>query len=193
MTKQPVIATDVAAASSSLAEEHRQRLLLRARGGRPLTPDDVVAVTQRVELTPTVLAEVRDFLKENQIPFDDQDELVGSELNGQGVPTVKRVRGRRDPSRMAAAAMARASGSADPVKMYLKEIGKVPLLSAEEEVVLAKRIEVGAAAATESAELLTDGRWDGIPMEQRRSLRRSARDGDRARQELTSANLRLVV
>ena len=193
MTKQPVIATDVAAASSSLAEEHRQRLLLRARGGRPLTPDDVVAVMQRVELTPTVLAEVRDFLKENQIPFDDQDELVGSELNGQGVPTVKRVRGRRDPSRMAAAAMARASGSADPVKMYLKEIGKVPLLSAEEEVVLAKRIEVGAAAATESAELLTDGRWDGIPMEQRRSLRRSARDGDRARQELTSANLRLVV
>ena len=193
MTKQPVIATDVAAASSSLAEEHRQRLLLRARGGRPLTPDDVVAVMQRVELTPTVLAEVRDFLKENQIPFDDQDELVGSELNGHGVPTVKRVRNRRDPTRMAAAAMARASGSADPVKMYLKEIGKVPLLSAEEEVVLAKRIEVGAAAATESAELLTDGRWDGIPMEQRRSLRRSARDGDRARQELTSANLRLVV
>ena len=49
-----------------------------------------------------------------------------------------------DPARVAAAAMARASASSDPVKMYLKEIGKVPLLTAEEEVELAKRIDAGA-------------------------------------------------
>ncbi|MCP3989989.1 MAG: RNA polymerase sigma factor RpoD [Actinomycetia bacterium] len=149
---------------------------------------------QRVELTPTVLAEVRHFLAENEIPFDDQSEIQpdvnGHEPAGSGS---KRVRPRRDPARMAAAAMARASGSADPVKMYLKEIGKVPLLTAEEEVQLAKRIESGAEASAESAALLTSGTWESLAPEKRRALRRSSRDGDRARQELTSANLRLVV
>jgi RNA polymerase primary sigma factor len=195
VTEQPVIATEeVVAASFTLADEHRQRLLLRARGGRPLTPDDVVAVMQRVELTPVVLAEVRHFLEENQIPFDDQQEAK-HESNGQGNGGLgaKRMGRRRDPARMAAAAMARASGSADPVKMYLKEIGKVALLSAEEEVELARRIEAGAEASAESAALLTSGAWAGLTPEKRRALRRAARDGDRARQELTSANLRLVV
>ncbi len=195
MTEQPVVATDdVVETCSSLAEEHRQRLLLRARGGRPLTPDDVVAVMQRVELTPGDLAEVRDFLAENQIPFDEQSEAQ-TDTNGHDSagPGSRRMRPRRDPARMAAAAMARASGSADPVKMYLKEIGKVPLLTAEEEVQLAKRIEAGAEASTESAALLTGGTWERVATEKRRALRRSSRDGDRARQELTSANLRLVV
>ena len=193
MTKPPVIATEeVVATGSSLVEEHRQRLLLRARAGRPLTPDDVVEVMARVELTPTVLAEVRDFLQENQIPFDDGEEQATG-LNGHESRASTRSRARRDPARMAAAAMARASGSADPVKMYLKEIGKVPLLSAEEEVALAKRIEAGSAAATESAELLNSGQWAALEPDRRRSLRRAARDGDRAGQELTSANLRLVV
>ena len=193
MTKPPVIATEeVVATGSSLVEEHRQRLLLRARAGRPLTPDDVVEVMARVELTPTVLAEVRDFLQENQIPFDDGEEQANG-LNGHESRASTRSRARRDPARMAAAAMARASGSADPVKMYLKEIGKVPLLSAEEEVALAKRIEAGSAAAAESAELLNSGQWAALEPDRRRTLRRAARDGDRAGQELTSANLRLVV
>ena len=192
MTDQPVIVANGAGEerSSSLVDEHRQRLLLRARAGRPLTPDDVVAVMPRVELTPAVLAEVRDFLLDNQIPFDD--EQVQPDL--EGYAQAGRIRRRKqDPARMAAAAMARASGSADPVKMYLKEIGKVPLLTAEEEVELAKRIESGAQAAAESTELLNDGGWDGLKFEDQRRLRRVTQDGERARQELTSANLRLVV
>ena len=168
---------------------------MRARAGRPLTPQDVVEVMPRVELTPSVLAEVRIFLTENQIPFDDETvdaaDAGTPEANGAGANG--RYRPRRDPAKMAAAAMARASGSADPVKMYLKEIGKVPLLDAGEEVALAKRIEVGAEAAAASAEALTTGQWNGLPADERHRLRRAVRDGDRARQELTSANLRLVV
>ncbi|MEM7340628.1 MAG: sigma-70 family RNA polymerase sigma factor [Actinomycetota bacterium] len=191
MTEQPGVAAK-AATVPALADEHRQRLLLRSRAGRPLTPDDVVAVMPRTELTPQLLAEVRDFLAENSIPFDD--EVIEPELNGHAAASATKLRSRRgDPARMAAAAMARASGSADPVKMYLKEIGKVPLLAAEEEVALAKRIEAGAEAAAESAELLTEGRWEQVSPERRRQLRRVVRDGERARQELTSANLRLVV
>lgn len=180
--------------ATEFGEEHRQRLLVRARAGRPLTVDDVLAVMPRVELTPIVLAEVREFLTENSIPFDEQaipqTELAGMEAKGQ-----RKLRRRSDPARLAAAAMAQASASSDPIRMYLKEIGKVPLLTAEEEVALAKRIEAGAEAATKSADLLGgDGsRWKKLPFDEQRKYRRSVADGERARQELTSANLRLVV
>jgi RNA polymerase primary sigma factor len=77
--------------------------------------------------------------------------------------------------------------------MYLKEIGKVPLLTADEEVELAKRIECGAKAAVEIAAINDQGRWKGDSTDRQHQLRREVADGDRARQELTSANLRLVV
>ena len=176
-------------AKSSFAEDYKQRLILRAKAGRPLNADDVLAVMPRVELTPELLAEVRQFMTEHAIPFDEEplDTSELDEVSG------RRLRRRQDPARVAAAAMARASGSADPVRMYLKEIGKVPLLNADEEVSLAKRIKVGALAAAQIAEMNEEGNWRGVPNERQRSLRREVADGDRARQELTSANLRLVV
>ena len=176
-------------APSSFVEEYRQRLMLRAKAGRPLNMDDVVAVMPRVELTPDLLAEIRAFMDDNNIPFDEEPIDPG-ELDELGA---RRRRRRQDPARVAAAAMARASGSADPVRMYLKEIGKVPLLTAPEEVSLAKRIEIGAIASSEIAELIAQGRWKGLDFTEQRSLRRRVADGDLARQELTSANLRLVV
>ncbi|MEM7274641.1 MAG: RNA polymerase sigma factor [Actinomycetota bacterium] len=176
---------------SSFADEYKQRLLLRAKAGRPLNVDDVVAVMPRVELTPEVLEQVSAFMRENSIPFDEEPPDL-HELNGDE-NGARRVRRRQDPARVAAAAMARASTSADPVRMYLKEIGKVPLLTAAEEVSLAKRIEIGAAAAEEIAELNGAGKWRGVRDDKHRELRRAVADGERARQELTSANLRLVV
>ncbi|MCL6471660.1 MAG: RNA polymerase sigma factor RpoD [Firmicutes bacterium] len=76
----------------------------------------------------------------------------------------------------------------DPVRMYLKEIGKVPLLTAEEEVELAKRIEAGekAAAKLEKEEAK-------LSREEIRKLRRIERDGMAAKKKLVEANLRLVV
>jgi RNA polymerase primary sigma factor len=79
-------------------------------------------------------------------------------------------------------------GSFDPVRMYLKEIGKVPLLTAEQEVTLAKRIEAGLLATLkldDEAEVPSDN--------QRASLQAVQRDGQLARRQLTEANLRLVV
>ncbi|MEL6980949.1 MAG: sigma-70 factor domain-containing protein, partial [Actinomycetota bacterium] len=174
---------------SAFAEEYKQRLLLRAKAGRPLSVDDVVAVMPRVELTPDLLAEIRQFMLDNHIPFDDEP-VDASEFDDVGI---RRSRRRQDPARVAAAALSRASSSADPVRMYLKEIGKVPLLTADEEVELAKRIEVGAIAVAEIAELNEVGEWSGQSGERQRSLRRAVADGERARSELTSANLRLVV
>jgi RNA polymerase primary sigma factor len=78
-------------------------------------------------------------------------------------------------------------GSFDPVRMYLKEIGKVPLLTAEQEVTLAQRIEAGLLAS----ERLDLG--ESITDEAHASLEAVAVDGQLAKRQLTEANLRLVV
>ncbi len=80
-----------------------------------------------------------------------------------------------------------AGATADPVKDYLKQIGKVPLLNAEQEVELAKRIEAGLFAE----EKLNSG--DKIPAALKRELDWIAEDGRRAKNHLLEANLRLVV
>jgi RNA polymerase primary sigma factor len=75
----------------------------------------------------------------------------------------------------------------DPVRMYLKEIGRVPLLTAEEEVDLAKRVEAGLAATRFLAEP------ESLSAERRVQLRRIERGGQLAKRKLVEANLRLVV
>jgi RNA polymerase primary sigma factor len=83
------------------------------------------------------------------------------------------------------------TASADSVRAYLKQIGKVALLNAEEEVELAKRIEAGLYATQLMADL-TD-RGEKLPAAQRRDMVWICRDGDRAKNHLLEANLRLVV
>ncbi|MCT7364839.1 RNA polymerase sigma factor [Mycolicibacterium llatzerense] len=83
------------------------------------------------------------------------------------------------------------TASADSVRAYLKQIGKVALLNAEEEVELAKRIEAGLYATQLMSELLEKG--EKLPAAQRRDMQWICRDGDRAKNHLLEANLRLVV
>jgi RNA polymerase primary sigma factor len=85
------------------------------------------------------------------------------------------------------------SGSSDPVRMYLREIGRVRLLTAGEEVELAKRIEAGALASERLAECDATGTLDDLPADESRDLQRLADDGDEAKSALIQANLRLVV
>ena len=95
---------------------------------------------------------------------------------------------REDDEDLPAARVAAAGASADPVKDYLKQIGKVPLLNAGQEVELAKRIEAGLFADHKLAEgtgVLRAGQ--SIDLEQ------VAEDGRRAKNHLLEANLRLVV
>jgi len=83
------------------------------------------------------------------------------------------------------------TASADSVRAYLKQIGKVALLNAEEEVELAKRIEAGLYATQLMVEL--SDRGEKLPAAQRRDMSWICRDGDRAKNHLLEANLRLVV
>ena len=109
---------------------------------------------------------------------ESQDEALVSGEDDEGLPA----------ARAAAARAAAAGATADPVKDYLKQIGKVPLLNAGQEVELAKRIEAGLFADQKLAEgsgVLRAG--------QRLDLERVAEDGRRAKNHLVEANLRLVV
>jgi RNA polymerase primary sigma factor len=104
---------------------------------------------------------------------ESQDEALVSGDDDEGLP---------------AAPVAAAGATADPVKDYLKQIGKVPLLNAGQEVELAKRIEAGLFAE----EKLVEG--SGVlRADQRLDLERVAEDGRRAKNHLLEANLRLVV
>ncbi len=82
----------------------------------------------------------------------------------------------------------------DPVRMYLKEIGKVPLLSAEEEIELAQRMENGVVAREKIAILRKRETEDGEDnSEEIAELQKDADLGDEAKKRLAEANLRLVV
>ena len=83
------------------------------------------------------------------------------------------------------------TASADSVRAYLKQIGKVALLTAEEEVSLAKRIEAGLYAQYKIDQAKESG--ERLAHVLRRDLREISRDGQRAKNHLLEANLRLVV
>ncbi|WP_258561566.1 RNA polymerase sigma factor [Bifidobacterium asteroides] len=81
-----------------------------------------------------------------------------------------------------------AGATADPVKDYLKQIGRVSLLNAEQEVDLSERIEAGLYA-----QHLLDTEGEGLDFKRRRELKWAANDGKKAKDHLLEANLRLVV
>ncbi|RME56300.1 MAG: RNA polymerase sigma factor [Caldilineae bacterium] len=87
----------------------------------------------------------------------------------------------------------------DPVRMYLREIGRHPLLTAEEEVALAKRIEAGKQAeerlkrAAGAGDMLEDEPPEDLTPEEIERLKEIVRDGKEAQNQLANSNLRLVV
>ena len=81
----------------------------------------------------------------------------------------------------------------DPVRMYLKEIGKVDLLSPEEEIDLAQKILAGVAAAEKMNEYENAGEQSAVRADEIVEWNKAIKAGDRAKKRLAEANLRLVV
>jgi len=173
--------------------------LAKARPG--FTDEDLVA-TLSTDLEPDQLAEVHSELTRRGVrieialdpleEFEDDDD--DSERAADDVIVSRRLSRRRAlRTTVERAGPNQGGASADPVRMYLKEIGRVPLLTAFEEVELAKRIESGGLAAERAADLNATGELGKLDFAERRALARAVRDGEEAKQELISANLRLVV
>jgi RNA polymerase primary sigma factor len=178
-------------------------LLMRAkdRGGF-VTGDEIDEALATLDLTPEQMEAMQQALTEEGIEVIEMpspaDVEAAAELEAEA-------------GAIAAEDLQRAATS-DPVRMYLKEIGKVPLLSAEEEVILAKKIEAGLEAADQMADpkhasletlrgLCTKAALDEpsrdnkhlTPIRTTEVLRRVEREGQIAKKKLIEANLRLVV
>ncbi len=121
-----------------------------------------------------------ELLEETPTPGKGDDEDESGETKGF-------VLSDEDEDDAPAQQVAVAGATADPVKDYLKQIGKVPLLNAEQEVELAKRIEAGLFAEDKLANS------DKLAPKLKRELEIIAEDGRRAKNHLLEANLRLVV
>jgi RNA polymerase primary sigma factor len=134
----------------------------------------------------------------DEVVVDDEVAVVGVEVDDETTTPVKApaeeesedsgfVYSDADDDDAPAQQVVTAGATADPVKDYLKQIGKVALLNAEQEVDLAKRIEAGLFAE----ERLNAG--TALEPKTRRELEWIAGDGRRAKNHLLEANLRLVV
>ena len=199
-----------AAAWTGITDASLKKLVTAGEITGELALDDVLEVFSHVELTPEIINQIRQYFGQrgvvltgdpnaDVVPTDMEitKELVGelmAELDDDPVTGEERRKARR--SRLEAVGWATSldgSGSADSVRVYLKEIGRVPLLTGPDEVRLAKRMEEGLEAVDELAVLNAEGRLESLDFATRRKLQRRVRDGDRARQQLIQANLRLVV
>jgi len=199
-----------AAAWTGITDASLKKLVTAGEITGELALDDVLEVFSHVELTPEIINQIRQYFGQrgvvltgdpdaDAVPTDMEitKELVGelmAELDDDPVTGEERRKARR--SRLEAVGWATSldgSGSADSVRVYLKEIGRVPLLTGPDEVRLAKRMEDGLEAVDELAVLNAEGRLESLDFATRRKLQRRVRDGDRAREQLIQANLRLVV
>jgi RNA polymerase primary sigma factor len=149
-------------------------LITKGKEAGFLTPEDVSTALQAAELPPEQMDAVLQVLTEEGIEI----------LDGNAEDDADELKRRKDEEE----ALALKTPTSDPVRMYLKEIGKVPLLTAEEEVDLAKRIEAGLFASEKLA-----GTVKKLDPKLRRELDLIERDGQIAKRKLVEANLRLVV
>ncbi len=160
--------------------------------------DDVTELLLDIELTPTILEQLTEALADHRIDIDNTVDDPIDETMPQGMvrPVIAEVpedpaaelvgRRRRRAVRMGEKYETGPTG--DTVRMYLKEIGRVGLLNADDERRMAQDIEAGNFAAVE-----IDERDAELEPADRRRLMRAVQAGQQAKSDLIQANLRLVV
>ncbi|MEX5299446.1 RNA polymerase sigma factor [Kocuria sp. CPCC 205292] len=155
-------------------------------------PDEDVVVTDDADLETGLTDEAG--VVDPEVDEDEEAEEVAAPEDPAAAPAPKDektsgfVITANDDDDAPAQQVVSAGATADPVKDYLKQIGKVALLNAEQEVDLALRIEAGLYAEHK----LADGK-DSLDPQTRKELRWVIHDGKRAKNHLLEANLRLVV
>ena len=144
-----------------------------------VTNDEMSEALDGLELSADMLGSVRTLLRNEGV--DVVDAAPAQEAAEPDTEALERAERQRLEE------LALRTPTSDPVRMYLREIGRVPLLSAEEEVDLAKRVEAGLAATRLLAA------WQDGAHPRAIELRRVERGGQLAKRKLVEANLRLVV
>ncbi|MGN0495187.1 MAG: RNA polymerase sigma factor RpoD [Lachnospiraceae bacterium] len=167
-------------------QERLNELLAMAKKRKNVIEDtEIIAFfTKDFDLTTELMERIFEFLEQNKvdvltIPDDEEpDEEALLEVENTEDIEVDKI----DLS------VPEGTNIEDPVRMYLKEIGKVPLLSAEEEIELAQQMEAGDMAQIQIEEM-----GDELDEETKKELNKLIATGDYAKKKLAEANLRLVV
>ena len=195
MGHEPVDVPAVPAPLPGVDRSEWDALVERGRAAGVLHAEPIAHVLRDVELTGEALQAVQEALSslgievDETVHFEDEDEtpprgaaLTTASDEDEAVERLltrrRRRRGQKRPLRVD-------GGTSDTVRLYLREIGQVDLLTTEDERRLAQLIEAGHQAAAE----IDAGAPDGSE----RQLLRAVQRGERAKSELTQANLRLVV
>ena len=179
---------EIAAEIAAKFDEKCKGLLQIAKKKKNVIEDNEIIAcfaAGNVELTTERMVEIFDFLESNKVDVltisdvdDEPDEDALLDVDGEEDIEVEKI----DLS------VPEGTNIEDPVRMYLKEIGKVPLLSAEEEIELAQKMEAGEMAKSQLEEA-----GDDLDDEAKKELQKLVAQGDYAKKKLAEANLRLVV
>ncbi|MDG9703396.1 RNA polymerase sigma factor [Streptomyces sp. DH37] len=184
-------AEDAEGVAEDAAAKPAKKAAAKKTAAKKTTAKKVAAKKTAAKKTTAKKGEV-DELLEGDEDIIDEPPMKGGKVADDPAAEVKGenegfVLSDEDEDDAPAQQVAAAGATADPVKDYLKQIGKVPLLNAEQEVELAKRIEAGLFAEDKLANS------DKIAPKLKRELEIIAEDGRRAKNHLLEANLRLVV
>ncbi len=169
--------------------EKLAELIERGKKKGKLSSSELLDVLEDMELGTDQMDKIYDTLE--NLGIDTVGEDYMPELADTAEPPVEEMEEITEEEIVDPNSLIDNFGTDDPVRMYLKEIGKVNLLTSEEEVELAQAMTAGNAAQEQLDELKASG--EEIPEELRRELEKTIKKGEKARQRLAEANLRLVV
>ncbi len=164
-------------------------LIERGKKKGNLSSSELMDVLEDMDLGAEQMDKIYDTLENLGIDTVGEDYIP--DLPDDVEPTIEAIEDLPEEEIVDPNSMADSLGTDDPVRMYLKEIGKVNLLTSDEEIELAQIMEAGNAASEQLAELEKAG--EEIPDEVRVELTQAIKKGERAKQRLAEANLRLVV
>ena len=183
------IATLPAAALLTANEKLKELFVKGKRKGR-LDSGELSEVLDEMDLDGDQMDSIYDSLETLGIEVGSEEFLVGLP-DEDGEPPMEAIAEIEEEELVDPNSLVDSFNIDDPVRMYLKEIGKVPLLTADQEVELATAMTAGREAKERLDEAEANG--ETLPAEELAQLKKQVKAGERAKQQLAEANLRLVV
>ena len=177
------------AATLITANEKLKDLLAKGCKTGKLDPGELSDVVDTMDLDGDQMDRIYDSLADLGIEVGSDEFLT--DLPDDGEPPLEEIAEIEEEERVDPNTPVDSFNIDDPVRMYLKEIGKVPLLTADEEIRLATAMSAGNAAKERMVAAEKEG--EVIPEEELAALKKDVKQGEKAKQKLAEANLRLVV